>query len=117
MICLKGMPPSHADLDKSHSCFFLTLGISPSASAQPESLDALLNEEASVGGPDSQVDAAPAQAEAIAAGEETDLSGAFAQASCPDNAPEPSKAKTSAILRNVLGLRRLALPTWAPLIP
>ena len=56
-------------LIKATLVLFLTLGISPSASAQPESLDALLNEEASVGGLDSEVDAAPAQAEAIAAGE------------------------------------------------
>ena len=66
-------------LIKATLVLFLTLGISPSASAQPESLDALLNEEASVGGLDSEVDAAPAQAEAIAAGEETNLSEPRAQ--------------------------------------
>ena len=66
-------------LIKATLVLFLTLGIFPSASAQPESLDALLNDEASVGGLDSEVDAAPAQAEAIAAGEETDLSEPRAQ--------------------------------------
>ena len=66
-------------LSKAILILFLTLGFFTPASAQPESLDALLNEEAAVGGVDSEVDAAPAQAEAIAVGEETNLSEPRAQ--------------------------------------